>query len=208
MLEEKSFQKSGYLKTVNFFVLTGWVLSWVAAILLMTIILAGHFFDFQVKYIQIPVEVQFESIKDNPLNSGFSGSEIVSFSNPRVITDNIKFFNSLYYIPLILIISIIFIFYFLKKFIKNVKAGKPFDKDNPTYLNYIGIIIAGLGPFYGLSNYIYGKIYVSNFSIPGAIIIPVKNMHVDILLVGLIIVVIARVLEFGVSLKNDQELTI
>ncbi len=33
-------------------------------------------------------------------------------------------------------------------------------------------------------------------------------MYGDILLVGLIIVIIARVLEVGVKLKQDQELTI
>jgi len=208
MVGEKSFQKSIYLKIINIFVLIGWALSWLTAFLLMLIILAGQFYDFQMKFIQIPVEVQFENVEDNPLNSGFSDLDIVSFSNPRVNIDKIKYFNSLYIIPLILIISMIFVFHYLKKFINNVKAGKPFDENNPKYLKYIGIIIACIGPFYGFSNYIYGKIYVSYFSIPDAIIIPEKNMHVDLLFVGLIIVIIARVLEYGVSLKKDQELTI
>ena len=109
---------------------------------------------------------------------------------------------------MVLIISLIFIFYFLRKFIKNVKAGKPFDEDNPKYLKNIGLIIACMGPFYGFSNYIYGKIYVSFFSIPDAVIIPEKDMHIDLLFTGLIIVIIARILEYGVSLKKDQELTI
>ena len=85
MLEEKSFQKSIYLKVINFFVLLGWALSWLTAFLLILLILAGHFFDFQVKIIQIPVEVQFVNIEDNPLNNGLSDLDIVSFSNPRVI---------------------------------------------------------------------------------------------------------------------------
>ena len=207
MIDEKSFQRSGYLKIVNLFVQVGWFMSWVATLLLMILIVASYYFDFQVKFIQIPVEVHFENIEDNPLNSS-SGLDIVSFSNPRIQTDKIEYFNSLYSIPLILVIGMIMVFFYLRKFISNVKAGKPFDKENPKYLKIIGIIIACSGPFYGISNYIYGKIYVSSFTIPGALIIPDKNMHGDILLVGLIIVIIARVLEVGVNLKQDQELTI
>ena len=96
----------------------------------------------------------------------------------------------------------------LRKFFRTVKDGHPFHPDNPRRIKFIGCLIAAWGPVSGIIMYIQGKIVAGKISVPGI----AQEIHLDIgpeyIFLGLVIIVIARILEIGVNLQQEQELTI
>jgi hypothetical protein len=64
------------------------------------------------------------------------------------------------------------------------------------------------GPFKGLLELAYAWTWMSRIQIEGAEVNVNPDFHIVWILAGLIIVVIGHVFQYGVSLKEDSELTV
>jgi hypothetical protein len=64
------------------------------------------------------------------------------------------------------------------------------------------------GPFWGILEYIYGRMLLPSVRIDGAEVMVDPDIRIFYVFVGLLIVAIGHVFRYGVGLKEDSELTV
>ena len=96
----------------------------------------------------------------------------------------------------------------LRKIIRSIRSGTPFTRENASRIKALGWLIMVSGPFYGILEYVYARMLLSSIRIEGAIIKADPDIRIFYVFVGLIIVVIGHVFLYGVSLREDSELTV
>ena len=111
-------------------------------------------------------------------------------------------------IPAALALGMLWIVFQLRQFLRSVRKGTPFNRENPRILRRIGYAVAVAGPVVGILNYIYGKVLVHFVDFPGATVDVPMNVYPFVMFLGLVIVVIAQVFDYGVKLQTEQDLTV
>jgi hypothetical protein len=110
--------------------------------------------------------------------------------------------------PLALALLFLAILSVLRSIMRSLKRGSPFTMRNTSRLKLLGVLVMLSGPFYGGLEYIYGSMLSSRIDVPGAVVKVNPDLRVLYIAVGLIILVIGQVFKYGVSLREDSELTI
>lgn len=211
MNKPNSIQASRPLKALWISVQIFWYLSWFAAGLLLLVAGATFVFDKNIKYTRLPVEVSFEeSGEGSPFMRAQRDAEIpiVGFSDVTMNTEDFDGANRGVVIPLFLIAGQLWIIFHLRKFLRTVKSGRPFDPDNSRRVKMIGWAVTAAGPVVGFLNYIYALDYLEYLDIEGATIETDWGVYPYVIVLGLLILVIGQVLDVGSRLQREQDLTV
>ena len=96
----------------------------------------------------------------------------------------------------------------MRLFLRSVRRGSPFSRENPKILRGIGYTVAAGGPVVGTVNHIYGMVFIHSVDFPGAAVAVTMNVYPFVMFLGLIILVIAQVFDYGVKLQTEQDLTV
>jgi len=100
----------------------------------------------------------------------------------------------------------LWIIYLLRKLIKTVEQGNPFEKRNPAWIRQIAY-----GIFSWIPLKVFSTIMSEGFSVAVKTDYVVRLLLRDFLMplfIGMVILIIARVFETGVRMQLDQSLTI
>ncbi|OGF97184.1 MAG: hypothetical protein A2Z86_09030 [Candidatus Glassbacteria bacterium GWA2_58_10] len=112
-------------------------------------------------------------------------------------------------VMLILSLGALLIVRELRAILREVKSGRPFSAENPKRLKRIGWLVLALGPLEGGWAMWMASRFLDRLAIPGATLsINLMMIHFDSILLGLLILLIARIFELGVRLQEEQDLTV
>lgn len=206
---DRAIPPSGTIKATWIAVQLLWYLGWVAAVINLALIIVTATSSFQVKYVRLPIEVTF----DQPMHGEDLHIDdvlpIVGYEgHVKVEADNMRWQAGWLFIPALLMAGYLFVVYMLRAFIRTVHDGSPFIRENPKRLRIIGYCVTAAGPVYGLLNYLYARVHLHQIDIPNATLeVPIDIYPLAIFL-GLIILIIAQVFDYGLSLQTEQDLTV
>jgi hypothetical protein len=96
----------------------------------------------------------------------------------------------------------------LRKIMKSIKSGTPFTRVNAARIRAMGWLVMAAGPFWGILEFVYARMWLSKIQIEGALVEVDPDLRVFYIFAGLVIVVIGHVFQYGVSLREDNELTV
>ncbi|HUU45604.1 MAG TPA: DUF2975 domain-containing protein [Acidobacteriota bacterium] len=210
MTAEKPIPRSGMIKTTWIAAQILWYAGWVAAAINVALILATATSSFEVKYVRLPIEVTF----DQPLSTSYDHTTsetlpVVGYEGRvKVEAENMRWQTGWLFIPALLLAGYLFIAYLLRAFIRTVRDGSPFIRENPKRLRTIGYCIAAAGPVYGILNFLYARVHLYQIDIPDACLEVPIDIHPLAIFLGLVILIIAQVFDYGVRLQTDQDLTV
>ncbi|MCP4568049.1 MAG: DUF2975 domain-containing protein [FCB group bacterium] len=200
------------VKLVGIVIQIFWYLGWMAVAMQLALLALVSFTDFHIKYIQLPIEVSFQTTSGEQIASSLTSSAsmpIVGFSDPVVEAEMMADYQGLVLmIPTLLLAGYMTIVLQLRRFIKTVRGGDPFSPDNPKRLRLIGWLVTLGAPVVGILNQIYGRVFIHLVDVPGATLEVNKDIYPFVIFAGLLILIIARVFEVGVKIQEDQKLTI
>ncbi len=200
------------MKTVWLLVNIFWYLGLLTAGLVLVLGVIINVTDFHINSILIPVTVEFEDGGTRNIGSiGSDGSSVIiaGFRDLIVETDSLEHhYRDAVVMPGLLILGYLLIVFQVRKFIRIVRAGRPFDEENPGRIRTIGFMVAIAGPIYGLTELLFASLYLSQIDIPGATVTAEFGAHPFVIFLGLIIIVIASVFDVGVRLRQEQDMTI
>lgn len=211
MEKPETVARSRPLKVAWFFVSLGYWLSWLAAGLLLVLVITMWTTDFTPKYARLPVEVSLHENSDGEIMEPIAADgslTIAGFGYLKVRADELPGLRYIMIMPMILLAGLIWLLFLLRRLLRNVRRGSPFDPQNPVFLKKIGWLLTIGGPVYGIFNYIYARIYIGLVDIPNAYLSPAKDIQGVIIIAGLIIVVISQVYDEAVKIKTEADLTI
>lgn len=160
----------------------------------------------------LPVKLEYQASLDS--FSSQAGQRISHFKvvgSPLVSADNLsKSEMSLFICSVMLpaLAIVLLIVRQLRLFLRSVKAGRPFERANPARIRRIGYLVAVLGPLVGLGNFISGSKLIQRISLSDFSTSVETNIHLEMVFMGLLIVLIGQIFEAGVSLQEDQDLTV
>ncbi len=208
----KSLKDSKALKVCYWFTNISFYLSCFAAILVVVLLGVNMFGGVRtLKYMQLPIIVTYDDISRTlPLDQTKSDElvPVVGFERVKLDVSKYEKMAQMMWLPLILLLGVIYIIYLFKIFLKTVRLNSPFDKDNPKRLKLIGYLITAAGPIVGITSNIYARIFIHLIDLPGASIEIPTEMYPFTIFLGLMIVVIAQVFEIAVKMKLEQDLTV
>jgi len=212
MEEHRQVTSAASTRIVSIMVNIFWVLGWVAAALSVAVFLLVVLTDFNVKFIHLPIEVSF----DEP--AGASGLDIlhsarslpiVGFRDLVVEADRAAFLQKyVLFIPLALAAGYLWIVFQLRAFLRTIRGGNPFVRDNPKRIRKIGYTLIVGAPIIGILSNIYARLYMHLVEIPGATLTATMDVYPFVIFLGLVILVIAHVFDVGAKLQTEQDLTI
>ena len=186
-------------------------LGMLTVVLSVALVITVNITSFSVKYIRAPLSVCYaegggvslpgqEVAKGGPLVTGFSGITLKNGGHGRQ-----KIFVIM---PLLLSMLFMGIVMILRKIIRSIRGGTPFTRGNAARIRAMGWLVMISGPFWGILEYIYGRMLLPTVSIEGAAVEVDPDMRIFYVFVGLLIVAIGHVFQYGVGLKEDSELTV
>lgn len=182
-----------------------------AMLLSVVLVIAVNFTPFQVKYTRAPVDVCYIAGGGGWLQGqdlSITSSKITGFSR-LVVENGEKGLQRIFVImPLLLSMLFLSIMMMLRKIIKSIKSGTPFTRVNAARIRAMGWLVMAAGPFWGILEYIYAWMWLPKIQIEGAKVYIEPDFRVFYIFAGLIVVVIGHVFKYGVSLREENELTI
>ena len=210
MNQINSMEKLPSVKVISILSSILWYLGIVALVLLVLISSALFIFDQNVKYINLPISVTYENSDTPPFEelNYYNDYPIVGFTQVKIDIDNEGGFNYNLIIPLLLIIGYLWIMKQIRLFVKTIKSGNPFVRENPKRIRLIGFVVMVTGPIMGGLQYLYTLPYYYLLDFPGAEIEIEPNIYPVAIFLGLVIFIIGHVYDLGVKLKEDNDLTI
>lgn len=182
-----------------------------AMLLSVVLVIAVNFTPFHVKYTRAPVDVCYiagggEWLRGQDLS--LTSSKITGFSS-LVMENGEKGLQRIFVImPLLLSMLFLGIMMILRKIIKSIKSGTPFTRANAARVRAMGWLVMAAGPFWGILEYIYAWVWLPKIQIEGAKVYIEPDFRVFYIFAGLVIVVIGHVFQYGVSLREENELTV
>ncbi len=201
----KSLKDSKALKVCYFFTNLSYYLSLFCFVAVFSMLAADGLFGVKViQYMQLPIEVTYEDIgRTLPLDQIQSDGimPVVGFKNITLDVSNFDNMAQNMWIPLILLIGLIYVLYLFRLFLKTVRENSPFAPENPQRLKRIGYLVTAAGPVAGIMNNIYARIYMHYIDLPGATIEVAKNDYAYSIFLGLMIIVIAHIFDIAVKMK-------
>lgn len=188
-----------------------WFLGWLATAAVVVLIILVTFTGFHPKQIRLPVEIVY----DAPGGSSPIGQRIYE-GDPRIIgfvtaivdSSEVGLLNFMLIMPLMLLVIYLWVVWILRRFLRSIRTGTPFIRENVRRLKSISWIVIFTGPLYGVFNYIYGSAYAGRLDIPGATVRINSDANLLMIVIGVVLLVISHVFDHGVSLTEDRELTI
>ncbi len=96
----------------------------------------------------------------------------------------------------------------LVRFLNTVRAGHPFAAENPPRIRAVGLIIMALIVFDECWSFLTAQHYLAVLTTEGQQVAMAWSMDWETLLLGGLIAVIAQILQIGVTLKEEQDLTV
>ena len=190
------------------------VLFWLAAVAMLlsiVLVIAVNLTPFHVKYTRAPVDVCYIGGGGGWLRGqdlSITSSKITGYS--RLVMENGEKGLQRIFVVMPLLLSMLFlgIMMIMRKIIKSIKSGTPFTRENAARIRAMGWLVMAAGPFYGILEYIYALMWVPKLRIEGALVEAVPDFRVFYIFAGLLIVVIGHVFQYGVSLCEENELTV
>ena len=199
-------------RIIRFFVNFNWYASLVLFGLISILSIVMLFgFEPDALHIHIPVKIEYAADENwqqyadtqRPMILDVKGT-----ANVLVESENIPFLG--FRILFIFLAFALYIFgsYHLRQFIKLIDLKLPFAPEVPKRLRVLGITIASWGPFYGIGGYIHGKLTINSIkNIPYQLAVE-KDIHLEFVFMGLLLLVIAEIMKVGVNLQKEQSLTV
>ena len=190
--------------------ITYW-LAWLGVAALLVTLGVSFFGDPSEVFVKLPIKVEFHD--PGPIELLSVGAEsnqslVHGFSDPSLPLNKLSGSSVLLLLPLLMFFAALWLLTMLRRFLRNVRDGRPFDPANPRLLHRIGLLAALTGPALGLVQLVVGYLYINLFDFPGAVISINADFHWGMVLTGVVILVIARVYETAVAMKTDADLTI
>ena len=207
----KDFKSSAATKTAVVVVDVFFWLSIIVVLLSVALVITVNVSSFHVKYIRPPIEVCYKSGGGGSLagqDLSLSGPKIVGFSKPVLENGGKGAQRILVMMPLLLSMLLLGIMMMLRKIIRSIRSGTPFTRQNASRIKALGWLIMVSGPFHGILEYVYGRMLLHSIRIEGAIVKVDADIGIFYVFAGLIIVVIGHVFLYGVSLREENELTV
>ena len=164
-----------------------------------------------INHMQLPIEVTYEEIgRHLPLDQIQSDDlmPVIGFQQVKLDVSNFDHMAQNMWIPLILLVGLIYVLYLFRLFLRTVRENSPFAPENPQRLKRIGYLVTAAGPVAGIMNNIYARIYMHYIDLPGATIEVTKNDYAYPIFLGLMIIVIAQIFDMAVKMKLEQDLTV
>jgi hypothetical protein len=207
----RDFRPSAATKTAVFVVEVLFWLSMLLVLLSLTLAVTVNLTSFHVKYIHPPLDVCYRSgggmyLEGQDLTA--PGPKIVGFSRPVLENGGRGAQGVLVIMPLLLSMLLLGIMLILRKIIRSIRSGSPFTIENASRIRALGWIVMASGPFYGILEYAYAMMLLPSVRIEGAVVTVKPDIKIFYIFAGLIIVVIGHVFRYGVSLREDSELTV
>jgi hypothetical protein len=186
-------------------------LGMLTVVLSVALVITVNITSFSVKYIRAPLSVCYaegggeslpgqDVVSGGPLITGFSGLTLKNGGQGRQ-----KIFVIM---PLLLSMLFMGIVMILRKIIRSIRGGTPFTRGNAARIRAMGWLVMISGPFWGILEYIYGRMLLPTVRIDGAVVETDPDIRIFYVFVGLLIVAIGHVFQYGVSLREDSELTV
>lgn len=207
-----SFRPTASMKAAVVIVEILFYLGIVAVILSIALTFAVNLTGLTVKYTHAPIEVAYCAAPGiSPFGQDLStaGPKVIGMIG-IVLEHSQKGLQRVYVlIPLALAGLFLAVIMMLRRIVRSIKSGTPFTRENAARIKALGWVIALAGPFYGLLDYVYGLVILSQIDIPDA-----TSMRVDpdarllYVVAGIIIIVIGHVFDYGVRLREEADLTI
>lgn len=199
------------LKIIAVFFEVAWYLTWVAVALSIALLVVVNVTDFRVKYIHLPMQVDYRNTEITPdFGSERPSSDLVvkGFSDLIVDASEAPMQGYFLWIPALLSLGLLWIVQQVRQFLRSVRKGTPFIPENARILRRIGYVVTLGGPIIGILTFIYGMAYQSMVDFPGADVTVPMNVYPFVMFLGLVILVIAQVFDYGVKLQAEQDLTV
>jgi len=140
------------------------------------------------------------------LNTGHVLFMLLMSPSPLVEEKGLIYAGSMYFAVLLSEAVFLWIIYHLRKLLKTVEQGNPFEKRNPVWIRHIAH-----GFFFWIPFQVIETIMSKGISYTFKTDYWVGVLFFKIMLplfIGMVILVIARVFEAGVRMQQDQSLTI
>jgi hypothetical protein len=189
-----------------------WYLSWFASLLALVLIIAVIAgLPMNALQVQAPVQMTFEDsahAASIPMAERPVIMNVVGYATVLVSPEALKTQKLIILVLLPIVMGMIYGVYQLRCFFKNVKDGRPFDPDNPKRIRKIAYLIMAWGPVKGISLYLQALNVLKGLSFTEGSTAPNIDIHLEFIFLGLVILVIAQIMDIGVKLQREQELTI
>ncbi len=211
MTDTANIGKLPSIKAISLIISGFYYLGWVAFGLITILFTVLYITDNNVKFINVPISISYEQNLDKiPRDFLDSDSEypIVGVERIKLHTNNEGGFSFTLIIPVLLISGFLWILYIIRKFIRTVKEGHPFSRENPRRIRMIGFIVMIAEPVVAAVQYIYAYQYIYMLDFPHAEIKVEPDINLMTIFLGLILFAIGHVYDLGVSLKEESDLTI
>ncbi len=104
--------------------------------------------------------------------------------------------------------AVLFVIYMLRKINVTVMEGHPFAATNVRRMRWIGLILMIGAVAVPMTEYSVARLVLDQVITEGIVLSPPFDLDVGVILVGLLLLVLATVFEYGSRLESDQSLTI
>jgi hypothetical protein len=212
MMESTQTTVTRSAKTMKILIDLIWYLSWAASLLALVLIVAA-IAGLPMKGLQVkaPIQMTFENAAnpgDVPMSQRPVITNIVGYATVLVGQAASKTQRLMLLVLLPILAGLIYGVYQLRQFFKNVNNGRPFDPDNPKRIRRIAYLIMAWGPFKGIFLYLQALNVMKGLSFTGGSTTPRFDLHLEFIFLGLVILVIAQIMDIGVKLQREQDLTV
>jgi len=211
MTDTTSISKLPSIRAISLIISWLYYLGWVAFGLITILFTVLYITDHNVKFINLPISISYENnLEKMPPDflDGRSEYPIVRVEKIKLHTNNAGGFSFTLVIPLLLIAGFLWIVYIIRKFIRTVKEGYPFSRENPRRIRMIGFIVMITGPVVAAIQYVYTYQYLHMLDFPHAEVEITPDINLMTIFLGLLLFVIGHVYDLGVKLKEENDLTI
>jgi hypothetical protein len=96
----------------------------------------------------------------------------------------------------------------LRLFLRSVKEGRPFERENPKRIRLIGYLVILFGIICTIWGFVMSFNYIHKISLPGTSLKVNPDFNLSYILLGLLILLIAQIFDAGVKLQEEHDLTI
>jgi hypothetical protein len=210
--DDRGISKS--TKAVKLFVNTYWYLAIAAACVVGTLlILTSLGIGTPLgDYVVLPIQVTYSDTVGAGLSAQtLEATNVLVTGSDRVLVKftqrGARFLHG-FVVGLTFTLGMFWIAWQLRSFLKEVRSGRPFSAENTHRIRRIGYLVTVGGPAYGLATYLLAWRYVDRISIPGATLSLSMSWHWELVFLGLVIIVIAQILEAGCRLQEEADLTV
>lgn len=157
--------------------------------------------------IELPIMVRYDQTAEQSFQAD-AGVTVLGHDSIKVqFQSRLGRFLHGFFLGLTLTLGIAWIGLQLLKFFREVRAGRPFDAGNPVRVKRIGWTVFAAGPVYGIVQFVLGLIYINRLW-PAAPPEVTLDFHLELVLMGIVILIIGQIFEAGCKLQREVDLTI